>query len=54
MVGSGLSTSCDVERLEEEKKTARAERNPLHVAKPETVGAEPLVISFTRIKHRGG
>lgn len=37
MVGSGLSTFCDVERFEEEK-TARAERNPLHIAMAETVG----------------
>lgn len=37
MVGSGLSTYCDVERLEEEEKTARAERNPLHIAMAETI-----------------
>lgn len=43
MVGSGLSTLCDVERLEEEEKTARAKRNPLHIAMAETVGLkEPL------------
>jgi hypothetical protein len=43
MVGSGLSTLCNVERFEEEEKNARAERNPLHIAMAETVGArEPL------------
>lgn len=51
MVGSGLSTFCDAERLEEEEKTARAERNPLDIAMAETMGLESLVISFTRIKH---
>jgi hypothetical protein len=40
MVGSGLSTLCDVERLEEEEETARAERNPPHIAMAETVGLE--------------
>jgi hypothetical protein len=42
MVGSGLSKECDVERVEEEKKTARAERSPLHIAKPETRFLETL------------
>lgn len=51
MVGPGLSTICDAERFEEEEKTARAERNPLHIAMAETVGPKGLVISFTRIKH---
>jgi hypothetical protein len=42
MVGSGPSKKCDVERVEEEKKTARAERSPLHIAKPETRFLETL------------
>jgi hypothetical protein len=39
-----------VERVEEEKKTARAERSPLHIAKLETGLLRPFVIFFTRIK----
>jgi hypothetical protein len=39
-----------VERVEEEKSTARAERSPLHIAKLETGFVETFVISFTRIK----
>jgi hypothetical protein len=42
MVGSDLSKKCDVERFEEEKKTARAERSPLHIAKLETGLSRPL------------
>jgi hypothetical protein len=48
--GFGPFEKCDVERFEEEKKTARAERSPLHIAKLETWLSRPFVISFTRIK----